>query len=779
MAEQRTLTLEYLRKEAQRRLPPREGQLTVKGIEGPVKVVWDRHGVPHAKVTSTHDVWFIQGFLHAQDRLWGMERARRFFHGTLSEIIGEGGLGPDRLYRRIGLMRSARREWPHLEQEGRLVVEAYVAGINAYLDLGLPLPIEFEILGYIPSRWEPTDVTGRWKLIAYSQSMNGQTKLGRLQLLKALGPKLFAKLFPYYPADAPTIVPPGQPAGERPMAELLKLFEVAHARSGISEQNGSNNWVVDGALTESGYPLLAGDPHLAIAVPSFWHVQHIEGLGLSFIGASMPGVPGVTYYGHNGYTAWSVTTAGADSQDLFMEQIRDGEPPRYLYECEWREATVHLEEIRVKGRAEPVMERVIETHHGPLVSGSPGQEDYAIALCWSGNEVQQTFSCFVAMHSSKTVEDLMESHRKWTSHTNRVLADSSGNIAYLLSGQLPIRKGGPAHLPVPGWTGEHEWVGQVPFEEMPRAVNPPNHFINTANNLIVSYNFTHYVAPAGRPFRAQRVVQMLSERDRFTVDVFAEMQADNLNIPGVRMAKRIRSVRPYTELGRRARDILAGWDGYHHPDSAGGAVYEALIWKLHEHTLGRLRTSMTHPRPSDETLKTYMPAVLGLIETNDVELLSHEAFAFDTWEAVLAQALDSAAEHLLQTLGSDPTQWIWEALHSINFRHGIGREEPAASLLNAGTFSVGGSGDTVNNTGHQGGPSFAANTVVTYRQIIDLGDFSNSLFILPPGQSGHVASSHYADMLEDYLKMRYRPLLWDWNRIQAESESEQTLRLTG
>ncbi|MBI4337957.1 MAG: penicillin acylase family protein [Chloroflexi bacterium] len=779
MSTKEPLSLEHLRREAARRLPPRDGQLAVKGLDGPVRIVWDRHGVPHAKATSAHDMWFAQGFLHAQDRLWGMERTRRFFHGTLAEIVGEGGLGPDRLFRRVGLMRAARQEWPHLEQAGRLVVEAYTAGVNAYLDLGFPLPIEFEVLGYTPARWEPTDVTGRWKLICDSQSMNGLVKLARLQVLRALGPARFAKLFPFYPPDAPTIVPPGQPAGERAMAELLRQFEEAHAAAGILQGNGSNNWAVDGTLTESGHSLLAGDPHLAVTVPSFWHVQHIEGPEFSFIGASMPGVPGVTYYGHNGHTAWSLTTAGADAQDLFLEQVQDGDPPRYLYQGEWRPVQVHTEEVRVKGRAEPLTERVLETHHGPIVSGGPGRGDAAVALRWSGMEVQQTFSSFVAMHSARDVHGLIEAHRQWTSHTNRVLADHEGNIAYLLSGQLPIRKGGPAHLPVPGWTGEHEWAGQVPFEKMPRVVNPRTHFVNTSNNLIVSYKFPHYVAPAGTPYRAQRVVQMLRERAPFTVAKFAEMQGDQHNIPGARMAARVQLVQqaqPATELGKTARDILAAWDGNHTKNSAGGAVYEALCWKVYEATLGRLRERMAEPRPSHDSLRTFLPAVLAMVLADDRELLSPDAFPYPSWDALLAEALDAAGDHLHGTLG-DPSRWAWGALHAISFRHGVGREEPAASLLNVGTVPVGGSGDTVNNTGHGGGPAFRAETIVTYRQIIDLGDFSKSVFILPPGNSGHVAGPHYRDMLEDYLALRYRPLLWDWGRIEGEKESEQGLRV--
>ena len=768
-------SIENLRQQARKRLPPLEGSLQIKGIDGPIRIIRDKHGVPHAKCASTHDVWFAQGFLHAQERLWGMERTRRFFHGTLSEIIGEPTVNVDRLYRRVGLMRAAHREWPNLERTGQDVVTAYSAGINAYLDLGYPLPIEFEILGYEPAHWEPTDVTGRWKLIAYSQSMNGQIKLSRLQLLHVLGRELFAKLFPYYPTDGPTIVPSAQPAGERPMEELLKLYEAAHGQAGIIFGTGSNNWVVDGTMTETGYPLLAGDPHLAITVPCFWQVQHIEGPEFSFIGASMPGVPGVTYYGHNGHTAWSVTTAGADAQDLFLEQVQDGTPPKYLYKDQWTRATVHEEHINVKGKSEPVIERIIETHHGPIVSGGPGARGPAIALRWSGDEVQQTFSSFSAMHSAKTVDELIEAHRYWTSHTNRVIADNSGNIGYLLSGQIPIRKGGPAHMPVPGWTGEHEWVGEVPFEEMPQIVNPPNHFINTSNNLIVSFDYPHYIAPAGGPYRAQRVIQMLTDGTPANIEKFAKMHADNYNIPGARMAGRIKLVQPATDHGKTAHTILASWDGFHARDAAGGAVYEVLRWKIYDLTLGKLREALPDPKPNPESLRVHLIGIEAMAIANDDELLTHGAFNHNNWNDLLADALDATAQHLVETLGHDPAAWTWGGLHSLNFRHGIGREEPAASVLNTGRFPFGGSGDTVNNAGHPGGASFGATSSPSYRQIIDLGNFSNSVFIIPPGNSGLPASPHYMDHLDDYLSVKYRPLLWDWNRIEEESETEQTL----
>lgn len=775
MNPQESNELESLKTEAKKRLPDRETDLSLKGLDGPVQIIWDIHGVPHAKVTSTSDMWFAQGYLHALDRLWGMERTRRFYHGTLAEVVGEGGVGPDRLYRRVGLMRAARNEWPHVEKEGRSVVEAYVAGVNSYLDLGNPLPIEFDLLDYTPDHWTPEDVTGRWKLICYSQAINGQIKLGRLRMLQSLGPELFAKLFPYYPSDAPTIVPQGQPAGERPMEDILKLFESAHQISGLSEFNGSNNWAVDGTLTQSDAPLIAGDPHLAITIPSFWYAQHIEGPEFAFAGASMPGVPGVSYYGHNGHTAWSMTTAGADAQDLFLENLRDGNPPQYLFKGKWQEATVHEEKIEVKGRSDPIIEQVVETHHGPIVSGDIKSGVPHVALKWSGSEIQQTFSSFVALHSAKNLQSAIDAHQKWTSHTNKIIADDTGNIGYRLTGQLPIRNGGPAHFPVPGWTGEHEWTDTVPFDEMPEVINPAEHFLNTSNNLIAPFNYPHYVNAIGNPDRARRVAQMLSEKTSFSLDDFMDIQMDHLNGPGLRMAHRAKTVKPATSDGIITRDLLIDWDGQHDASSGGGAAYEVLLSEIFKGTLGRIAEWMPEPKPANETIQTYMNAVLGMILSDDTTLLNHEAFPFSDWNSLLEEALDNAGTFLVKELGKDPQKWQWGDLHAIQFRHGVGRTEPAGTLLNRGPFRTGGSGETVNNTRHGGAPHFRAGSTVTYRQIIDLGDVNKSVFIVPPGQSGHVASPHYSDMLDDYFNGTYRPLFWNWDDIAEASEAQQTL----
>ena len=768
-------TINELKDSVAKRKFLKSGSSSVKGLDGVATINWDIYGVPHATVSSELDMWFIQGFLHAEDRLWGMERTRRFVKGTLSEIIGPGGLGPDKFFRRVGTMRAAEKEWDSLENEGKNVIEAYTAGVNAYLDLELPLPIEFELLDYVPERWSPLDVTGRWKLIAHSQSLSGHAKISRMQMLQSLGIENFKKLFPYYPVDAPVMVPMGELAGERSITNLNELFEKAYSDIGFLNGTGSNNWAVDGSLTESGYPLLAGDPHLAVTVPCFWHVQHISGPDFSFIGASMPGVPGVTYYGHNGNTAWSLTTAGVDAQDIYFEQIRNSKTPEYLFKDKWIPAEKHEELIYVKGEEKPVTEIIYETHHGPIIQDPIGDSKYSISMNWSGKETQQTFSSFKAMHSSKTVDELIEAHRKWTTHTNRILADTQGNIGYILSGQIPIRTNNVPNLfPVPGWTGEHEWIGEIPFEEMPRHINPENHYLNTSNNMIVSYDFPYYINATGTPYRGQRVKELLLNSNKHNAETFSKIQMDTFSIPGLNLSKRIQDIVPNTENGGKAKKLLSGWDGNLSTESFG-SVYEILRWRIQVNILNRIRDVMLGEKPAEDTLRVHMTALEYLICSDDNSIFESNLFPYDSWDECLAISLDEVGQFLVDKLGADSNKWNWGNLHTILFRHGNGRKEPEASLLNVGPFSIPGSGDTICNFNHTSGPDFRATSMPSFRQILDLSDFSKSLFIIPPGNSGDQSSPHYNDNLEKYFSGEYNPLLWNIEDIKKNIESTQII----
>ncbi len=769
--------VEQLRAKAQSCLPQIDGELRVPGLRERVSVVRDLHGVPHIRASSLHDLWFAQGFVHAQDRLWQMEVGRRQLAGTFAEIIGEAVLESDRLVRRVGFVRAAEREWAQANEESRAVVEPYVAGVNAFLASGEPLPIEFELLGYRPSAWTPLDVVVGQKWGSF-QSVPFDAKLANLALLRALGTEGFARLFPWYPPDAPVIVPPGEEAGPLDWG-LRDLLE--RPQQGAEAVGGSNNWAVDGALTTTGKPLLAGDPHQTPTVPGSHYVCHLVCPEFAAVGVGGGG-PGVNLWGHNGDVAWSLTRSGVDTQDLLIEQLDGGDPPRYLFRDEWLPVQVHREEFRVRGRDEPVVELVYETHHGPIVSGGPGQPGPALALAWGGMEPTQSFASLVPIHSARTVPEMIEAHREWGSNNgNHVFADTSGNIGYLLSGRLPRRRGGPAHVPVPGWTGEHEWEGWVPFEEMPRSVNPPSHFVNTSNNLIVRPDYPHYVS-AG-PFasdRAQRIASLLRSRAPHTIEGFAAIQGDLHSISGHRLAQRAARVEPATERGRHARDLLATWDGVLGAESAAAAVYEVMLAKLSAATLARFRDSLPDPKPTAGQLVSLLGRLRHAI-VND-ETLFLDRLPYDSWDEPLALALDAAAAYLDEELG--PDGWAWGKLHFVEFRHDLGRTEREAALFTFGRLPVGGDHSTAFNTSYT--PTFLrdfsgslldfrAVYFPLYRQIIDLADVRRSLFILPPGQSGHVASPHYADLLDDALNLRYRPLLWDEQDIEANAEGHLTL----
>jgi penicillin G amidase len=449
-------------------VPDFNGRLRVKGLDGPVEIVRDTIGVPHVRAQSAHDAFFAQGYVHAQDRLWQMESGRRGAYGRWAEYVGRTGIAQDTLMRRLRLGASARTDYQSFNDETRAMLDSYALGVNAFIESTPVLPVEYRLVGGTPERWQLWDSCALYK---FKHAMMGSwaQKLGRAHQLRTIGAEALMKL--RAGTSEPTPVITSSDIDYRSMLDgggAQMLIDEAMTELWTSDA-GSNNWAVHGSRTESGKPLLAGDPHRLLDVPNVYYQNHLSCPEFDVIGFSFAGVPGFPHFGHNARVAWCITHVGADAQDLFIERFAPDDPTRYEYQGEWLPAERMMETIHVRD-ADPVDVTITVTHHGPVIVGDPAN-GYAVAIRYVATATpDSTLETILPALRAQSVADVDDAMRGWGDPCNNlVMADVDGAIGYLTRGRLPIRSQANAWLPVPGWSGAHEWQGEIPFDELPRA----------------------------------------------------------------------------------------------------------------------------------------------------------------------------------------------------------------------------------------------------------------------------------------------------------------------
>jgi penicillin amidase len=778
-----TTTASITRNDLSASIPVLDGTVRLAGLDGPVEVVRDSLGIPHVKAGSVHDAFFAQGFVHAQDRLWHMEYDRRRALGRWAECVGPSGVEQDILMRRVRLGASAQADYAALNTETRAMVDAYAAGINAFVETTPVLPIEFRLLGATPERWEPWHSCAVFK-VRHALMGSFGNKLWRLRVLKTLGPEWINRLRAGSGVESPLVVPPGAIYADVPdgIGESVKLTELVLSLGDVD--GGSNNWVVHGSRTASGKPLLAGDPHRAIDVPNVYYQNHLTCPDFDAIGYSFVGSPSISHFGHNAHVAWGVTTAQSDSKDFFVERFAPGDPSRYEYKGEWLQAERQTETIAVRGAA-PVEVDVTVTRHGPVVVGDP-VKGYALALGYASiTEPNRSFEALLPMLRARTVAELDEAKRPWVDPDNNfVMADTSGTIGYLTRGQIPIRPAANAWLPVPGWNGKYEWQGRVPFEEMPRARDPEQGFIATANQQIVGPDFPHHISlDYAPPHRAARVNARLRPLTAATPADMAAVHADKVSIPSRAFVDLARALEPLDAASAEARSRLLEWDGTMGPADVAPTIY--AVWR-EELTAAILANPLFGPlaevggkwdlQPSNATslAQRLRNVFYSLLVQRDASMLPPG----ESWESLGARALSSATTWLTEKLGPDQAAWRWERIHRTRPRHPLSDAFPEhAELLDPPSVGVGGDGDTPQN-GTFACPDardFTITSSSVTRYCFDLSNWDNSGWTSPLGSSGHPGSPHYADQVTAWSEQRLFPMLYSWDRVEADAETRQRL----
>jgi penicillin amidase len=736
-------------------LPQTDGRIVLSGPRAEIRIERDANGVPLITAQEDEDVAFGLGFAHAQERLFQMELQRRAGAGRLAEIFGPRAVDLDRQMRVLGLHRAAEADFTSLSAEMNRALSAYAAGVNAFLSSRRgALPLEFLLLGFAPEPWRPADSLVWGKLMAVQLGGNYRSELLRARMARTISAADLAVLYPEYPKDAPTTL-----AEMLPIYHRLALDRLCDALPALVGPNyASNNWVVDGQHSASGKPILANDPHLGFNAPGFWYLARLKTPQHEIAGGTAPGVP-LVVIGHNERIAWGFTTTTADVEDLFIEKIDPADPGRYMTPQGGTPFEARNETIVVKG-AEPVNVAIRETRHGPVLSDAlpSGTTDPGFVLA---------FAATFAIPGDRSAEAIWNLNRAsdWTSFRaalqkfvgpiqNMVYADVDGTIGFIAPGRVPIRARGQGWLPAPGWTGEYDWTGFVPFSALPSAVNPSSGHFVSANNKIVPDTYPYFLSRDwDLPNRAERIEALLAATPVQTPQTSAAIQADTLSLMAERLVPLMAQLVEKNERAQEAIELLAHWDFHMDKDKIEPLLFTAWLREFsHAVLFGRFGDAVSdywdlRPRVI-ETVLTERPDWC-----DDPKRPGEESCG-----TRLAEALETALAGLRRAYGENMRNWQWGRAHVAVFANPVFSRIPVLRDWLEVSIPTAGSYDTLNR-----GPSTIRDDTHPFEQrygaglrtITDLTSPTDASMMATPGQSGNPLSSHFADLLR-----RWRDFDW-------------------
>ncbi len=822
-------------------LPQTNGTLDVAGLQGEVEILRDDLGIPNLYGSSTHDLYFAQGYVQAQDRWWQMELFRHTGSGSLEELTGKNAdvFGNDVFIRTVGWRRTAEAEAARLSPDDRAMLQAFADGVNAYTLSRAPeaLAVEYRLLGLtgvsIPiAPWTPVDTLVWGKVMAWNLTDSYSYELVRQKLYNSVGAEMAADYtppFPFgerptilYPEDLPITADSLKPTPLNPLdgsadaatrasakpADLLLAGNIQPA-TGFDPGIGSNDWVATGKLTQNGTPLLANDPHLGIMMPAIWYEIGLHCLPvttacpLNVVGFALSPAPGVIV-GHNDHIAWGVTNVGADVQDLYLITVNPDNPLQYRWNGAWRDMTVYDETIRFGNGTDPVTIQVRETHLGPIINDNQIDEttgeplgfnnDDPMALRWTGSDPGTLFGSVRLLDSAANWEQFRAALSAWdVPSQNFVYADVNDNIGYQTPGRIPIRPAGyTGMLPTTATSDADIWQGFIPFDDLPRILNPARDYIVTANQAVVPPEYYDQLAAklgsdanyllsydVAYGERAQRITELLKLYAPNSVGSYQYIQGDTKNLNAEGMLPYLADLQLNPGSLSQARDFLTTWDAKMDADSAQAALFAEFNLRL-------LANLFDDQLPDDIHADNHELWSALRLMADPENVWWDDATTPDVVETrddILIRSLREALNATVAALGNNPAEWSWGKLHTATFVNnplGASGISLLESLVNRGPYPVSGDSDSVNATGWSpASGNFDVRSLPSMRMIVDMANFENSLFITTTGESGHPSSAHYDDMIDSWVQVNARPMRWSRRAIEAAATDRLVLRPAG
>jgi len=758
-----------------RSVPSYTGSVTATGLSGPVQILRDRYAVPHLLAGSFPDAAFGLGYAHAQDRLWQMEMARRFIRGRLGELFGASAVNTDILMRTMGLYGAAEEAVKHLSPDSRAVLQAYANGVNAYLRQHRgPWPIEFVLAGDAPPElWMPADSLAVLKGMAMQLSGNAYAEAARASLIPVLGRRGVEDFFlPFSAVPIPSY-----------LDTLYGTTQTGQAY-GVPDTTASDNWVVDGAHSVTGKPLLANDPHLGFSIPSVWYLAHLSFGDEDVVGGTLAGIPAIIA-GRNRHVAWGETNTGPDTQDLYLERLNPENRRQYQVPGGWADFETRLETIRVRfGADRRVLVR--STRHGPVMPETSAlgaaPRGYVMALAWTAFDSDDTsFEGIIGINRAKTADDIKKAGKSLvTPMQNIVFADDAGHIGLMLPGRVPIRSeknDSFGIVPAQGWDGRYDWQGFIPPEDMIVLEDPSSGRIATANNDTQPEGYRYTLSREWEsPYRFNRIEALLQAEKQQSTGSFKAVQTDTIDTYALELKRYLTAAGPFAGADALAAQLVEQWNGAmqaSRPEPLIFATWEkVLARRIYGDELGIQFASFVNHRPE---------FTLRALSSEDGEQRWCDDRATPEIEDCPSRvrlALHDAVTELSQAYGSDPARWRWGDAHKA-----VHRAQPFGSFPVIGKYfnrevEMDGGAFTLLRADFamRGAQPYAAIHGAGFRGIYDLAAPDRSLYVISTGQSGNLFSPHYDDLLALWAHGGYITIPTEHGAVEAASVARLTLQ---